>query len=242
MLGPRPKKRLSGSDVKKLARQRSCLKKGESIMIETTLRRFRVLLIDKHAIYGKALCHLLGAEKELEVLCDLREIDEMTIAALSPDLLLLDIDSFSEINETVDAIHRASARTKIAVLTSSEHQPTMQRCVACGVDGFIVKDVSASEFVRACKAIARGESYFDPRLAGEMLRRLRAGVPSQDELSIRESEIIRLIATGLSNKEIGVQLLLSEKTVKNHITRIFSKIQVTARTQAAIYAIRHGIA
>jgi DNA-binding NarL/FixJ family response regulator len=211
-------------------------------MIDTHVMRFRVLLVEKQAIIGKALCHLMAADKELDILCDVRDIDEQSIATFRPDLLLLDLDAFDEINSIVEMSRRASPQTKVAVLTSSAFQPTMQRCVACGVDGYIVKDVSPAEFIRACKALARGETYFDPRLAGELLRRLRVGVPAQDELSLRESEIIRLIALGLSNREIGAQLVLAEKTVKNHITRIFSKLQVTARTQAAIYAIKNGLA
>jgi DNA-binding NarL/FixJ family response regulator len=211
-------------------------------MIDLKPKRSRVLLVAKQVIIGKALSQLLAADGELDVLVDMRDVDETLLAAHSPDLLLVDLDTFDEINVIVEISRRASPHTKIAVLTSSALQPTMQRCVACGVDGYIVKDVLPAEFVRACKSLARGETYFDPRLAGELLRRLRAGVPGQDELSIREGEIIRLIASGHSNKEIGAELVLAEKTVKNHITRIFSKIQVTARTQAAIYAIRNGMA
>jgi DNA-binding NarL/FixJ family response regulator len=211
-------------------------------VIDLQVRRFRVLLVVKQVIIGKALCHLLAADKELEILPDIMAIDEAALANQRPDLLLVDLDRFDEINDIVAVARRASPLTKIAVLTSSDHQPSMKRCVACGVDGYIVKDVLPAEFIRACKSLACGETYFDPHLAGELLRRLRAGVPAQDELSIREGEIIRLIALGLSNKEIGAQLVLAEKTVKNHITRIFSKIQVTARTQAAIYAIRNGMA
>jgi DNA-binding NarL/FixJ family response regulator len=210
--------------------------------VDVQLRRSRILLVSKQVIVGKALSHLLAGDKQLDVLPDVTSIEEITFGTQAPDLLLVDLERFDEINDIVAVARRASPQTKIAVLTSSEAQPSMKRCVACGVDGYIVKDVLPSEFIRACKSLARGESYFDPRLAGELLRRLRVGAPVQDELSIRESEIIRLIAMGRSNKEIGTELFLAEKTVKNHITRIFAKIQVTARTQAAIYAIRNGMA
>jgi DNA-binding NarL/FixJ family response regulator len=211
-------------------------------MIEMKVQRSRVMIVAKQVIIGKALSQMLASDGDLDVLTDLRDVDEAVLAIQRPDLLLVDLDTFDEINDIVEISRRAAPHTKIAVLTSSAFQPTMQRCVACGVDGYILKDVLPAEFIRACKSLSSGETYFDPRLAGELLRRLRAGVPSQDELSIREGEIIRLIAFGLSNKEIGAQLVLAEKTVKNHITRIFSKIQVTARTQAAIYAIRNGMA
>jgi DNA-binding NarL/FixJ family response regulator len=211
-------------------------------MIDFQGNRFRIVLLVKQTIIGKALCHLLAGDKELDVLPGITSIDELSLAMQMPDLLLVDLERFDEINDIVAICRRASPHTKIAVLTSSDAQPSMKRCVACGVDGYIIKDVLPAEFIRACKALARGESYFDPRLAGALLQRLRIGAPASDELSIRESEVIRLIALGHSNKEIGSELLLAEKTVKNHITRIFSKIQVTARTQAAIYAIRNGMA
>jgi DNA-binding NarL/FixJ family response regulator len=211
-------------------------------MIDLQVGRLRILLVSKQPIIGKALCHLLAGDKQFDVLQNVVSVDESAIATQTPDLLLVDLESFEEINDIVALSRRASPQTKIAVLTSNDAQPSMKRCIACGIDGYIVKDVMAPEFIRACKSVARGETYFDPRLAGEILRGLRIGVPAQDELSIREGEIIRLIASGRSNKEIGAELVLAEKTVKNHITRIFSKIQVTARTQAAIYAIRNGMA
>ena len=177
-------------------------------MIEMKVQRFRVTIVAKQVIIGKALSQMLASDGELDVLTDLREVDEAALATQHPDLLLVDLDTFDEINDIVAMSRRAAPHTKIAVLTSSAFQPTMQRCVACGVDGYILKDVLPAEFIRACKSLSSGETYFDPRLAGELLRRLRAGVPSQDELSIREGEIIRLIAFGLSNKEIGAQLVL----------------------------------
>lgn len=207
-----------------------------------SVRRFRIVVFEKQLIIGKAICHLLAAENEFEIAADVSEIDERMLKTLAPDLLLLDLDSFDEIDTIIEAIRRSSPASHTAVLTSSAVRATMQHCIACGIDGFIVKDVSPTEFVRACKSVARGETYFDPRLAGEYLRRLNYGIPAQDELSVREAEIVRLIALGLSNREIGERLVLAEKTVKNHITRIFAKLQVTARTQAAIYAIRNGLA
>jgi DNA-binding NarL/FixJ family response regulator len=95
--------------------------------------------------------------------------------------------------------------------------------------------------VQIVRSVAGGEFYADSRIAGTMLRR-RAGVSRDlNELSRRESEIIRLIAEGLSNKEIGVRLSLSEKTVKNHISHIFAKLNINARSRAAVYAIRNGL-
>lgn len=213
------------------------------MMNPTAVRQCRIIVVESQSIVGKALCHLLASDRELEIICDARTLDEGAIAVHQPDLLIIDMDEFAaEFDEIIAQSRLASPATRIVVLTSHAQQQSMQRCLACGVDGYLIKDISPGELIRACKAVARGETYFDPRVAGGLLRRLKAERPAEDELSLRESEIIRLIAGGLSNKEIGDRLCLSEKTVKNHISRIFSKLQITARTQAAIYAIRNGIA
>jgi DNA-binding NarL/FixJ family response regulator len=212
-------------------------------MHTTSVRKYRLIIVESQSIVAKALSHLLASDRELDIICDVRTLDEGSVAVHQPDLLIIDMDEFAtDFDEIIAQSRLASPATRIVVLTSHAQQQSMQRCLACGVDGYLVKDISPGELIRACKAVARGETYFDPRVAGGLLRRLKAERPAEDELSLRESEIIRLIAGGLSNKEIGDRLCLSEKTVKNHISRIFSKLQITARTQAAIYAIRNGIA
>jgi len=130
------------------------------------------------------------------------------------------------------------------VLSSHLNAEAMQRCLNAGADGYIVTDISPNELRQAVKAVASGSSYVDPRIAGGVLRRRSAmnGRVDINELSARETQIIRYIARGLSNKEISSELYLSERTVKNHISRIFSKLNVSARTQAAVYAIKSGLA
>jgi DNA-binding NarL/FixJ family response regulator len=120
----------------------------------------------------------------------------------------------------------------------------LARSLLFGVDGYVLKDASPSEIARALLTIHEGHVYVDPSLAGNMLRGLTTRRAKRDpnELSERETEVIRLIALGLSNKQISAKLFLSEKTVKNHISRIFMKLNVTARTQAAVHAIKCGIA
>ena len=207
------------------------------------VRRCRIIVVESQAIVGKALSHLLASDRELEIVCDARTLEEGSMAVHQPDLLIFDMDGFeADFDEIIAQARMTSPATRIVILTSHAREQSMQRCLACGVDGFLIKDISPGELFRACKAIARGEPYFDPRVAGQLLRRLKGERPAEDDLSLRESEILRLIAGGLSNREIGERLMLSEKTVKNHISRIFSKLQITARTQAAIYAIRNGIA
>jgi DNA-binding NarL/FixJ family response regulator len=192
---------------------------------------------------GKALCNLLGSDPALEVICDVRNAVADEIALHQPDLLIIDSDGHEgELEETITTCRAAAPRARVVVLTSHAVQQVMQRCLCCGVDGYIVTDISTAELMHACKSVARGETYFDPRVAGGLLRRLHRDRFAEDELSLRETEILRLIAMGRTNREIGERLGLSEKTVKNHVSRIFSKLRISARTQAAIYAIRNGIA
>jgi DNA-binding NarL/FixJ family response regulator len=119
----------------------------------------------------------------------------------------------------------------------------MQRAFSAGADGYIVKDILPEELIAAVKTMSAGSLYVDPRLVGFILRR-HAGVGRREpnELSRREGDVVRLIAAGLSNREISQRLGLSDKTVKNHISHIFSKLDVTARTQVVVYAIRNGLA
>jgi two-component system, NarL family, response regulator LiaR len=160
------------------------------------------------------------------------------------DLVLLDIDDYcNNVEQAFLAAARAFPKAKLSALSSFANADVMQRCLAARADGYVVKDSSLMELGLAIRSIATGKPYVDPRVAGAILcRRAISPKPTTDELSGRETEIVRLIAQGLSNRDIGERLLLSEKTIKNQISRIFDKLHITARTQAAVYAIRTGIA
>ena len=157
---------------------------------------------------------------------------------------MIDIDGgFVDLGEAVAASRSALPTVKICTLSMHVQPDVMQRCLNAGVDGYIVKDVSPNEFMRAIKSVAVGEIYVDPRIAGRLLRRRASNqrYPDPCDLSTREVEVVRLIVAGMSNKEISANLNLSEKTIKNHVSRIFTKFNCTARTQAAVYALRSGL-
>ena len=137
----------------------------------------------------------------------------------------------------------AAPTAHICILSMNLSAVIMQRCLASGAEAYIVKDISPAELLRAVKTVSEGQSYVDPRVAGGLLKRrsMNGGKPDITELSARESEVLKLIAEGLANKQISARLQLSEKTVKNHVSRIFSKLNISARTQAAVHAIRAGI-
>jgi DNA-binding NarL/FixJ family response regulator len=202
-------------------------------------------LVETQTLFADALCHVLEGESDVRVISVFRTLDEMPAAASSEaNLVLLDVDDYC--NDVGQAFATCAVRfpqAKLAALSSFANADVMLRCLAAGAQGYIVKDSSLLELGAAIRSIVAGRPYVDPRIAGAILsRRAVNPEPSMDELSGRETEIVRLIAQGLSNRDIGASLLLSEKTVKNHISRIFDKLQITARTQAAVYAIRTGIA
>lgn len=205
----------------------------------------KVLVVQSQSLFGKAISHLLSLDRSLDVLGDVEELTPATIEALSPEVVIFDLeDPALTLEAAVTAAREASESVRICILSTHLKPEVMQRCLAAGADGYVAKDVAPSELSRALHAIADGASYVDPRVAGGMLRR-RGGPGSHDqkeELSPRELEIVRLIAAGLSNKEIGQKLFLTEKTVKNHTSRIFAKLNVVARTQVAVHAIRSGLA
>jgi DNA-binding NarL/FixJ family response regulator len=207
-------------------------------------RTTRVLVVEGQALFGKALCQVLASDAEIDVVGDADAIATAPLRRLRPDLILLDLDGHhGEIVETMRSCRELAPQAKVCILSSHVQPEVMQRCLSAGAEGYIVKDILPVELIRAVKSVAAGHAYVDPRVAGGLLKRNSNGFrTSQNELSGRETEIIRLIARGLSNKEISSELHLSEKTVKNHISRIFAKLNINARTQAAVHAIKTGLA
>jgi DNA-binding NarL/FixJ family response regulator len=204
----------------------------------------RLYVIEGQALFGKALCQVFASEPTMEIAGDAQGIDEAALVKARPDVVLLDLDGLpTGLAEALQRCKELVPNARICALTMRPAPEIMQRCLAAGADGYIVKDVTPGELINAVRLVARGESYVDPRVAGGWLRKRSGNSRKADlnELSARETEVIRLIAEGLSNKEISVRLNLSEKTIKNHISRIFSKLNIYARTQAAVHAIKMGL-
>lgn len=204
--------------------------------------RVRVAVIEPQALFRRAIIQLLNAGEYFLI----KESSDVEAAAASkPDVILFDVDFHKgDPVESIKYIREACPSAKICILSIQPQQDLLARSLLFGVEGYIVKDIAMEDLTRALLTIHQGNVYVDPSLAGNMLRRLNNSRLRNDpsELSERETEVIRLIALGLSNRQISGKLYLSEKTVKNHISRIFSKINVTARTQAAIFALKTGIA
>jgi two-component system, NarL family, response regulator DevR len=210
----------------------------------TAPRPLRVFLIEKQALFGKAIAQILSQDPEIVVSGFAQDRESVKLEDANPNVILLDIDgNTTDIDSAVQDCRARCPSARICLLSMYPQPDLMQRCLSAGADGYIVKDSSLQELVAAIKTVGEGSSYVDPRVAATLLRRRTpTHLPYTNQLSPRETDIIRLIAQGLSNRDIGQRLVLSEKTVKNHVSRIFSKLHFTARSQAAVHAIRNGLA
>jgi len=209
-------------------------------------QRIRVALIEHQALFRKWICPLLASDERISIVAGCGDtVDIKAIAAAKPDVVLFDIDFHKgHPNETITFLKEAQPPVRTCLLSMSPQQDLLSRSLLFGVEGYVVKDISPPELIKALISIAEGNVYVDASLAGNMLRRMSTHRFKKDsnDLSERETDVIRLVALGLSNKQISSKLCLSEKTVKNHISRIFTKLEVSARTQAAVWAIKNGIA
>jgi DNA-binding NarL/FixJ family response regulator len=202
----------------------------------------RLYLIEPHRLVVDALRHVYAQDPLLVVVGASPSVNEAELASLRPDVIVLDIDGLTApIEEVINACESVSPQSRVCVL-SAQHRPrVMQRALSAKAAAYVVKDTSPAMMLEIVHTIARGDYYADPRLAGAMLRRRSTRTSEANELSSREFEIVRLIADGLSNREIGNRLSLSEKTVKNHVSHILAKLKVNARSGVAVYAVRNGI-
>ena len=208
--------------------------------------RLRVVIVDDHVLFRDGLATILAAEADIEVVGQGGSADEAVRLArdLLPEIILLDIDMPGGGLEAASKIAAECPVTRIVMLTASEEDDDLLTALKSGVRAYILKGVAARELLRILRAVAAGESYVPPALAASLLLELHEPAARSrpadplDELTAREREILEGLAGGLSNKEIGQKLFLSEKTVKHYITNILQKLQVRNRVEAALLAQR----
>ena len=201
-----------------------------------------VFLVEPEPLVARSLRRVFEADATIEVRGEAAHPDAPALAEAAADVVLVDVDGLPlTLEEAIAACAHASPQSRVCVLSAQLRVRVMQRALAAKADAYVVRDVSPATLVEVVRTVARGEYYADPRLAGALLRRRSSRVQSSHELSGREHEIVRLIAHGLSNREIGRRLMVSEKTVKNHVSHILAKLQVAARSGVAVYAVRNGL-
>lgn len=212
-------------------------------------RGISVLLVDDHVLFRQALRHLLETEQDIRVVGEASDGSqvEQLVEEQHPDVVVMDISM-----PAIDGIAATQIlRDKypslgIIVLTMFAEDSQVIRAIRAGADGYLLKNIESGKVVDAIRAVARGESVVDPELATKVLNEFRRlsdvdGYNNIAGLTEREISLLQLVANGLSNKEIATELGLAESTVKNRLSILFQKLDVKDRTQAAIYAMTHGL-
>jgi DNA-binding NarL/FixJ family response regulator len=200
-----------------------------------------VVIADDHPLVRRALAQLLEAADEIAVLATASDGGEAVAAALehSPDVVLMDLEMPGQNGiEATQALTSAGSEAKVVILTTFSDRKRILAALDAGAVGYLLKDAEHEEIIRGVRAAAAGDAPLAPRAAREMLAE-RARPHTESGLSARELEVLRLVARGLPNKLIARELEISEKTVKAHLTSVFSQLGVTDRTQAALWAQRN---
>jgi DNA-binding NarL/FixJ family response regulator len=202
----------------------------------------RILLVDDHPVVRMGLRGMLDAEPDLTVVGEassgVEGFDQ--VVALTPDIVLMDLRMpGGDGVEATGRILSAVPDVRVMVLTTYESDRDILRAIEAGASGYLLKDASPKELADAVRAAARGGTVLAPSVASTLVRQMRS--PAPPALSVRETEVLRLVAAGLTNADIGRRLFISEATVKTHLLRVFNKLDVADRTAAVTTAMRHGL-
>lgn len=207
-----------------------------------------VVIADDHSIVREGIKQILELDGDIRVIAEAGDGKECIdiLDERRTDVLLLDIN-MPNMNglKVLQHLKEKKSNIKILILTIHNEVEYLIRAVEIGVDGYVLKDSDSSVLKRAILTIIRGDTFIQPDLRPMLKKRMedKASVSStiEESLTRREIEVLKLLAEGLFNKEIAYTLSISEKTVKNHVSNIFKKINVSDRTQAAVYAIKHNL-
>jgi NarL family two-component system response regulator LiaR len=210
--------------------------------------RIRILVADDHAILRKGIRALLSTEPDMEVVGETGNGLETVAQAeeLKPDVILMDL--MMPKMDGIEATRQITAKqpgVRILVLTSFAADDKVFPAIKAGALGYIMKDSGPAELVRAIHQVYKGQPSLEPAIALKVLHEISQPPqkpPTLDPLTERELDVVRLIAQGKSNREIADQLVITELTVRTHVSNILSKLHVASRTQAALYALKEGLA
>jgi two-component system, NarL family, response regulator DevR len=209
----------------------------------------RILLVDDHEIVRLGLKSLLARYPQFEVVGEAGNAQEALEKTLyyEPDVVVMDIrlPGKSGVEATQDIL-QVRPQTKVIVLTSYAEDDILFDAISAGAAGYVLKQIGSDDLVRALMTVGRGESLLDPAVTQKVFQQVRSSArQAEDEyfatLTDQELTILALMTDGLTNKEIARRVFLSEKTVRNYVSSILSKLNVTSRAEAAVYAVRHHI-
>lgn len=218
-------------------------------MKETNSREIDILIADDHAIVREGLRYLIMTEPGMTLAGEAADGEEAIhlYQTVRPDVALLDLmmpgkDGITAITE----IKELDPDARLLVLTSFADDEQIFPAIRAGALGYLLKDSAPAELLRAIREVYAGESYLHPTIARKVLQELHRTTapplpPTAEPLSEREREVLALVAEGLSNQEIADRLIISERTVRNHVGNVLAKLHLANRTQAALYAVREGL-
>ena len=206
-----------------------------------------IMITDDHSMIREGLKNLLELDGDIEVIAEAIDGEDCLekLETVKPDVLLLDIN-MPKMNglEVLKNLKARKSKIKVLVLTVHNEIEYLLKAVDIGVNGYVLKDSESSELKKAIFALVEGETYIQPSLIpalnSKMIEKNEDEVKI-DSLTRRELEVLKLLAVGMYNKEVAEKLNISERTVKNHVSNIFKKLEVTDRTQAAVFAIRNNL-
>jgi DNA-binding NarL/FixJ family response regulator len=204
----------------------------------------RVVLADDHAVVRKGVREFLEDEPDIEVVGEAGDGQQAVeqAVALQPDVVVMDV-AMPELSgvEATKRIRSLAPTVRILALTAYDDEPYVFGLLDAGVTGYMLKTAESREIVRAVRATAAGRSALDPAVASRVVARAMQPPPTTEALTERELEILRLAARGLTNKQIGAELSISDRTVQNHLANTYAKLEVASRTEAVTVALQRGL-
>jgi DNA-binding NarL/FixJ family response regulator len=214
--------------------------------ITTEAATIRLLLVDDHGIVREGLRALLDDGAEFEIIGEAGSGDEACAAVrrLKPDIVLMDLKMPGmRASDAIRVIRASDPEVKVVALTSYAEDGQVREIMAAGAQGYILKDVAKADFLTALRTVASGQTWLHPQAQRSLVEQLRnRAVDPLALLTTRERSVLELIARGMSNRQIGDELHLTEGTVKGYVSTILAKLKLEDRTQAALFAVQRGIA
>ena len=210
----------------------------------------RVLIADDQALFRRGLYVVLGTEENIEVVAEAEDGEQAIAKAeeMAPDVVLMDV-RMPRVNgiEAASRIRETLPSTKILMLTVSDEEDDLYEAIKAGANGYLLKEISVEEVASAIRAVVQGQSLISPSMASKLLNEFnslaRQAADRREQLpapvlTARELEVLKLVARGMSNRDVADQLYISENTVKNHVRNILEKLHLHSRMEAVMYAVR----
>src|SRR5579864_3198954 len=210
----------------------------------------RVLIADDQALFRRGLYVVLGTEENIEVVAEAEDGEQAITKAeeMAPDVVLMDV-RMPRVNgiEAAQRIRELLPSTKILMLTVSDEEDDLYEAIKAGANGYLLKEISVEEVATAIRSVVQGQSLISPSMASKLLNEFnslaRQAAEKKEQLpapvlTARELEVLKLVARGMSNRDVADQLYISENTVKNHVRNILEKLHLHSRMEAVMYAVR----